>query len=580
MDKVTETLVQEFVSEQGLAAFEESKQFEHFATFIVVRGEHSETFSTNDLVVGDDKDSKGGTDTGIDAIATIVNGVLLTDIEELDDLIERSGYLDATFIFVQSETSSSFDGAKIGTFGFGVTDFFRDTPKLKRNEKISSAAEIQQAIYAKSSKFRRGRPVCKLFYVTTGKWVEDDGLKARIDAIKTDLSDTGMFSRVDFTPLGASGVQKRYQQSRHSVSAEFIFANKVTIPDVPNVTEAYSGFLPWSEFRKLIEDDEGTLLKRLFFDNVRDWLGYNGVNTEIKNTLGLPDSRSRFVLMNNGVTIIAKTVRSTANKFTVEDYQIVNGCQTCHVLYDQRSILDDSVSIPVRLISTKDENVTKAITKATNWQTAITQEQLFALEEFPKTLELYFISHATEHRLYFERRSRQYESAQIEKKRVIPFDATIKAFAGMFLNEPHRTTRNFKGIKARLGTDLFAKDQKMEPYYAAALAYFRVESLFNAKRLDSRLKPARFHIMLALRIMIAGYERPAFTANKMEGYCRPIIEILQDSVKAENAILEAAEVAVTATKGDYGRDNIRTEGFTAAIIGEARKKSEAVAKSS
>jgi hypothetical protein len=80
--------------------------------------------------------------------------------------------------------------------------------------------------------------------------------------------------------------------------------------------------------------------------------------------------------------------------------------------------------------------------------------------------------------------------------------------------------------------------------------------------------------------MIAGYERPAFTANKMEGYCRPIIEILQDSVKAENAILEAAEVAVTATKGDYGRDNIRTEGFTAAIIGEARKKSEAVAKSS
>lgn len=580
MDKVTETLVQEFVSEQGLTALKESKQFEHFAAFIVVRGEHSETFSTNDLVAGDDETSKGGTDTGIDAVATIVNGVLLTDIEELDDLIERSGYLEATFIFVQAETSSSFDGAKIGTFGFGVTDFFRDVPKLKRNEKISSSAEIQQAIYAKSSKFRRGNPVCKLFYVTTGKWVEDDGLKARIDALKTDLSETGRFSRVDFTPLGASGVQRRYQQSRHAVSTEFIFANKVTIPDVPSVTEAYSGFLPWSEFRKLIEDDEGTLLKRLFFDNVRDWLGYNGVNSEIKNTLGSPDPRSRFVLMNNGVTIIAKTVRNTANKFTVEDYQIVNGCQTCHVLYDQRSVLDDSVSIPVRLISTKDESVTKAITKATNWQTAITQEQLFALEEFPKALELYFTSHAPEQRLYFERRSRQYESTPIEKKRVISFDATIKAFAGMFLNEPHRTTRNFKGIKARLGTDLFAKDQRMEPYYAAALAYFRVESLFNAKRLDARLKPARFHIMLALRIMIAGYERPPFTANKMEGYCRPIIEILQDSTKAETAILEAAAIADTATKGDYGRDNIRTEGFTTAVTGEAIKKNKTIAKPS
>jgi hypothetical protein len=114
--------------------------------------------------------------------------VLVTDVEELEDLIERLGYLDVAFIFVQAETSSNFEGSKIGTFGFGVLDFFRDVPKLKRNTKVAAAAEIMQVIYAKSSKFRRGNPICKMFYVTTGKWTDDRTLNARIESARTDLS--------------------------------------------------------------------------------------------------------------------------------------------------------------------------------------------------------------------------------------------------------------------------------------------------------------------------------------------------------------------------------------------------------
>ena len=117
------------------------------------------------------------------------------------------------------------------------------------------------------------------------------------------------------------------------------------MPDVDAVNEAYFGFLPWSEFKKLIMDESGVLIKRLFFDNVRDWQGYNDVNTGIRDTLSTPDKRKQFVLMNNGVTIIAKTLQSVGNKFTIEDYQIVNGCQTSHVLFDQRENLDPSVNI-------------------------------------------------------------------------------------------------------------------------------------------------------------------------------------------------------------------------------------------
>jgi hypothetical protein len=567
MDKVTEKLLAEFSKEHGIESLKEDKRFEHFSSYVVVRGEHTESFDTNDIVVGDDEFSKGGTDIGIDGIAIIANGVLITDVEELEELIERLGYLDVSFLFIQAETSSSFEGAKIGTFGFGVVDFFRDAPKLKRNEKVSAAAEIMGVIYDKSSKFRRGIPICKLFYVTTGKWTDDPALNARIDSVKTDLMDTGRFRDVVFVPIGAAGIQKRYQESRHARSATFTFLKRVTVPAVPNVKEAYAGFLPWSEFKKLIMDDNEILIKRLFFDNVRDWQGYNDVNSGIKDTLESQD-RDRFVLMNNGVTILARTVIPSGDNFTIEDYQIVNGCQTSHVLYDQKHLLDDSVSVPIRLISTKDEAVTKAIIKATNWQTEITEEQLFALEEFPKGLELYFDSVQAE-RLYFERRSRQYESASVEKSRITTFDGMIKAFAGMFLNEPHRTTKNYKAVKAKLGKEIFAKHQRPEPYYAAALALYRVEAAFKSKRIPAILKPARFQILLALRILTAGYTMPTFSANKMEQYCEKIITALKDPGPAETAVQNAVKVVDAATDGNYERDNLRNESFTESVINAA-----------
>ena len=571
MDKITESILAEFSNEHQLQLLSQSKQFEHFASFLVVRSEHSESFDSHDIVVGDGSQSQEGADTGLDGIAVIVNGILISDVEELEEQLATAGYLEATFVFVQAETTAGFDGAKIGTFGFGVLDFFRDTPKLKRNAKVSAAVEIAQAIYAKSSKFRRGDPVRKLFYVTTGKWTGDPTLQARIQAVRSDLMDTGSFRDVQFTPIGAEGVQKMYQRSRYAISAEFTFANRMTIPDVPKVAEAHFGLLPWSEFRKLIIDENGKLFDGLFFDNVRDWQGYNDVNADIKGTLTSTD-RGRFVLMNNGVTIIARTLQPTGNKFTIEDYQIVIGCQTTHVLFDQRDSLDDTVAIPIRLISTKDEEVTNAIIKATNWQTEIKEEQLFALQQFPKNLEAYFGSFPQSQRLYFERRSRQYEGMSIEKTRVISFDAMIRAFAAMFLNEPHRTTRNFKSIKARIGKDIFAKDQRMEPYYAAALALYTLEFFFRTGRLEAKYKAARFHILLALRILAAGFDMPDLRANKMEGYCEKLAAILHDTAKANAYITAAANIVADAAGGNFHRDNIRTEPFTERAIELARSK--------
>ena len=120
--------------------------------------------------------------------------------------------------------------------------------------------------------------------------------------------------------------------------------------------------------------------------------------------------------MNNGITIIARDVRTTGNRFHIQDYQIVNGCQTSHVLYDQRADWTRCYGAR-RLIGTADEEVIGAIVKATNRQTEVKEEQLFALSDFQKKLEAFFLTFDEPIRLYYERRSRRTTTCRASRRR-------------------------------------------------------------------------------------------------------------------------------------------------------------------
>lgn len=434
---------------------------------------------------------------------------------------------------------------------------------------MANAAEVMSAIYKRSSKFKRGNPICRLYYATTGKWVGDQTLEARFKSVVGDLESTNLFRNVQFMPVGAEGIQKLYRQTKNAIAREFIFENRIVIPEVQGVTQAYLGFLPVPEFLKILGDDNHEIIGSLFYSNPRDWQDYNEVNLEIKATLE-SDAKNRFVLMNNGITIIARDVRPTGNKFVIEDYQIVNGCQTSHVLFEQADKGDASVMVPVRLIGTQDENVINAIIRATNRQTEVKEDQFFALQEFPKALELFFQTFPSQQKLYYERRSRQYDRLNIEKTRIITQPNVIKAFAAMFLDEPHRTTRNYSALKSKVGKDIFGKGHRMEPYYTAAFALYKLEYLFRSGKLEAKYKPARFHILLAARILGNVDPLPWMNSHDMEKYCKKIMDILWEPYAADELLIKAATVVDSVAAGNFDRDNIRTEPFTKNVINQCK----------
>jgi hypothetical protein len=562
MDRITKSLLSEFVNDNSLSNLKESQQFEHFTSYLLTSRHYTDSFSSDDVCVG------GGGDTGIDGIAIIVNGCLITEPEEVQDLLETNGYIEANFTFIQAETSSSFETAKIGQFIFGVLDFFSENPALPRSDEIEQKSKILNAIYDNSSKFKKGNPNCFLYYATTGKWVNDQNLTIRMRSAKDDLENLGIFNNIEFECIDANQIQRHYRESKNAISRDIQFPIRTELPEIPGVEEAYIGVIPASEYLKLIQNDDGEIIHSLFYDNVRHWQEWTPVNVEMKETL-LDDEKSIcFPIFNNGITIVAKSIGITRHKFSLEDYQIVNGCQTSYVIYDSKEQIRDDVEIPVRIIATKDQDIKNSIIKATNRQTQITDEQLFALTDFPKKLEDYFPSFEMPKRLYYERRSRQYNSMDgIEKVRVINMTALVRAFASFFLDLPHRTTRNYKALLKSIGKDIFHLDHKLEPYYVAAFAHYRLEYLFRSKNIGRELKPARYHMVMAFRYIASGEDMPRnFNSNNMTRYCNKLMEILWDDTKYKSIFLKAEQKIRNAAKDNLHRDNIRTEPFTEEVL--------------
>ena len=500
---------------------------------------HNIAFS--DSLLEDIHTGSGG-DCAIDGLCLVVNGKIIIDIDELNEVVDGPGHLDADIIFIQSKTTSSFNGSDIGAFIHGVKDFLSDEPRLVQNEKVKHIKSLWDGIISKSSYMVNRRPNCRLFYVCTGKWVSDQNLQAVIDSGKKEIESIGIFDDVTVTPNGASEIQKLYHETKNKLSTTITFQNRITLPDIGGVKEAYLGVVPFLEFIKLIQDENQTI-HSIFDDNVRDFQGENAVNKKIKETLSL-GKFDLFCVLNNGVTVVASSIVTAGNRFTLRDYQIVNGCQTSNVLHECQKILNiEAVHVPVKIIVTENDDIKTEITLATNSQTEVKTEQLEALSVFQKRLELYYSAEKNDIRLYYERRSQQYNSLPgIKRTQIITIPTQIKSFVSMFLQSPHLVSGYYGTIVKRFKGQIFAGDHKFLPYFVSALCYFRIEQFFRNGELPAEYKKARFHLMMMVKMIEMGDENTPLNSNKLEKQCEDFKKVLLDDRQALNLFLQATKI--------------------------------------
>ena len=192
------------------------------------------------------------------------------------------------------------------------------------------------------------------------------------------------------------------------------------------IRAAYFGLIKCKDIVKLLTDDQGKLFNNIFEDNVRDFQGYNPVNSEIRSTILDESNQDRFSVLNNGITIVAKDIDTEGDMITIFDYQIVNGCQTSRVIFDNSSALSDQSCVLAKIIQVDDDDVLDKIVYTSNRQTEVKYEAFSSANRFHKMLQEYYNSIDPNYRLYYERRSKQYDmDSTINKNKMIVLNHII-----------------------------------------------------------------------------------------------------------------------------------------------------------
>jgi hypothetical protein len=566
MDIIIKGYLKRFVEEFGLDENETDTNFEKLCYYAILNNELS-YLDDNDL-----DEVSIGKNKGIDGICFSIDGKIVTNISEVEDLRDAERNFDATLYFIQAKTSSKFEDSEITKFCDTVIDFLSENPKYDSTPKAKEYHDIYLELLKLLSFLKSFN--CKLFYCSTGVWNSATSCSTTIDIKKEALKSIGNFKNdiVEIIPIDSEKLRKLYDKANQPLCTEFMFSQKTTLNEINNVKESYIGILPYNEFRKLIIDKDTDKLKPLFSDNVRDFLGLDEkVNDNINKTLN-ERQFSLFQLLNNGITIIAEENKGRGDRFILNNYQIVNGCQTSNVLFSNRGLEGiDNLLIPVKLIITDDQDIRDKIIVSTNNQTQIKEEQLLALTSFQKALEEFYKSMSDG--LYYERRKSQYSfDPSIKKKSIVDIREQIKSYVAMFLEEPHVVSGYFGKVYKERNGQIFLKEHKHEPYYLSGLTQYKFKIFINSRKIDRKYNKARYHIFMLFRKIAEPNEKVEPSSKKIRKYCDAIIKILRNDKNCLKLFMNAIEIVDSSAINIEEQKEIYKKSTTNALIEEFEKR--------
>lgn len=537
LNKVLQGMLNDFKNGYIFEKLELSKEFEYFVNYLIISRFHPDAFNDSgdlDRVVVDEKSQ-----FGLDAIAFIINGNLVLSKDDIP-IYARSKKLDVDILFIQTKTEEKCDTGDLLKTIQATKNFFEDFNAItEKNSNIINAKEIYDELFDYDN-FRyctSQSPKCHIYYVTTANDWEKNIVDNICSSGEKDLSSLSDIKNVDIQVLGKEYIIDAYNEIKNSISVQINLKNCITLDRIDGVKEAYIGYLTGDDYLKIICDSNGDIRRRIFYENVRDYQGIeNNVNKEIRNTITTEKTRGQFILLNNGVTIITKSVTSLgANIYELSDFQIVNGCQTSNEIYNCREYASD-IFVPVKIIYTTDTDIISSIVKATNRQSPVPEEAFVALNKYHKELQLLFSEYSKEMPLemFYERRSGEADDIK-EKKgqyQIVTLHGIIRAFESVYCQNPNMVYgTNPANILKSQSNRLFCKSHKQEIYYLASYLFVKFVSMQQEGIFSRHDYALRFYVIMVVRaLMIGEMKVPDLSSNAMDKENKKMILLLKSDV--------------------------------------------------
>lgn len=234
-------------------------------------------------------------------------------------------------------------------------------------------------------------------------------------------------------------------------STEFVSLNRkmpnftLELPFTENLSsgQTYILLVKLKDYFNFLSDENGKLRRYLFDSNVRDYMGLNRVNEDIKNTLENENSPD-FWWLNNGITILSTGASVIGKSILIQDIQVVNGLQSSESIY--RYFCNDGSdnnnrSVLVKVIVSRDNAIRDEIIRATNNQTIVELASLHATDKIQRDIEEILKTNE----FYYERRTNFYKNQGVPIDKILTPLYAASGYVNLVLKAPEQASN----IKAK-----------------------------------------------------------------------------------------------------------------------------------
>lgn len=531
-EPMLKVMIKDYQKSYGMDNVDEDIVFEYFVNHTILRSHQPEAFNVIndicDLICVD-----GQNDMGIDGIAVKVNDIFISSTEDVDNIVSMYKRIKIEFIFIQSKYKEKFDTGEYGKFVDGVIDFLQVDHYEPHNDKIESWIRIKDYLLSEEiMSVWSSVPDIRTYYVVMGKWNENEHIIAKTENMKKQIERMRTYGNVIERYMDSKSLHTMCEENENNFTTILNTIDSFQLTEVSGVENSIILLCNAEEVIKMLKSSDELLRKSLFNDNVRDYQGDTTINQEMLQTIG--ERPQQFVLMNNGITIVCSKAISSNRKVTITNPQVVNGCQTCNVLYlayKKGSSLRD-IYVTVKVISTRINEITNQIVRGTNRQNIVLDEAFEITRDFHKNLENFYLAMPVDtsyEKIYYERRSKQYaNNPTILATQKINFRLLIQSIVSLFLERPNYGYIHEAKLLQEYQNIIFVDNQSLYPYYVAPCLLLLMDIICREREDRRFCSTYKYQILYVLAVNIAGFPPDINKSKVVDEYCEKIVKIFSD----------------------------------------------------
>lgn len=321
-----------------------------------------------------------------------LEAILQLNSDDIDEAItdgSQDGGIDA--IYIADRTVSIFTFKYATTFencakNFPEKDLDTYVLTVQRIiDKSLTSDAVNQAVWDKAieiwSLFECGHLTFK-FYVCSNKLPPTESAKKKFE------NGLQQYRYVTYNYFDQEEIVNKLLESKYRrVDGQLTFIDRQYFERSDGGVKGLVATVAATDLVKLVTDsaNPSKINEDAFNDNVRVYQKKNRINKRILET-ALSDANFEFWYLNNGITIVCEQCsyqpNSRSPRVTLTDFQIVNGGQTTHTLFEahqQSPEKVENVLILLRICEIQRcHSIADKISETTNSQTPVTTRDLHA----------------------------------------------------------------------------------------------------------------------------------------------------------------------------------------------------------